>query len=60
MVHKPAATGRERLLAAAAEHIAAHGSSDLTLRGLAADIGTSHRMLIYHFGSKEGLLVDVV
>ncbi len=27
---------------------------------MAASIGTSHRMLIYHFGSKEGLLVAVI
>ena len=33
---------------------------DLSLRELAAGIGTSHRMLIYHFGSKEGLLVAIV
>ena len=55
-----ATTAKERLLAAAAEHIAASGVSDLTLRGLAAGIGSSHRMLIYHFGSKEGLLVEVI
>jgi AcrR family transcriptional regulator len=30
------------------------------LREIAAAIGTSHRMLVYHFGSKEGLLVEVV
>ncbi len=53
-------TARDRLLAAAAEHLAGHGASDLTLRGLAAHIGSSHRMLIYHFGSKEGLLVEVI
>ncbi len=34
--------------------------SELSLRDLAREIGTSHRMLIYHFGSKEGLLVAVV
>ena len=33
---------------------------DLKLRQVAAAIGTSHRMLVYHFGSKEGLLVEVV
>lgn len=53
-------TAKNRLLAAAAEHIAASGVSDLTLRGLAAEIGSSHRMLLYHFGSKEGLLVEVI
>src|SRR5690606_21909192 len=31
-----------------------------SLRGLAEAIGTSHRMLLYHFGSKEELLVAVV
>jgi AcrR family transcriptional regulator len=56
----PAAPPRDRLLAAAVEHILANGLSNLSLRELAAAIGTSHRMLIYHFGSKEGLLVAVI
>jgi len=51
---------RARLLAAAIDHVAAHGVADLSLRGLATALGTSHRMLIYHFGSKEGLLAEVV
>src|SRR3954449_4776723 len=51
---------RERLLAAAMEHVAEHGVGHLSLRALAAALGTSHRMLIYHFGSKEGLLVEVI
>jgi len=51
---------RGKLLNAAIDHIAARGISDLSLRELAAAIGTSHRMLIHHFGSKEGLLVEVV
>ncbi|MEJ3744689.1 TetR/AcrR family transcriptional regulator [Actinomycetes bacterium KLBMP 9797] len=51
---------RQRLLDAAIDHLAAHGLSDLSLRQLAAALGTSHRMLIYHFGSREGLLVEVV
>lgn len=51
---------RDRLLKAAIEYVAAQGVSDLTLRELASAIGTSHRMLIYHFGSKEGLLVAIV
>jgi AcrR family transcriptional regulator len=48
---------RETLLAAALEHVTAHGVGDLSLRALAAELGTSHRMLIYHFGSRDGLLV---
>src|SRR3954464_16088443 len=51
---------RERLLAAAMEHVATHGVGDLSLRGLAAAGGTSHRMLICHFGSRERLLVAVI
>src|SRR5918993_3535982 len=51
---------REPLLAAAFELFARAGVRDLSLRQIAAAIGTSHRMLIYHFGSREGLLVAVV
>jgi AcrR family transcriptional regulator len=51
---------RARLLAAVADHVAAAGVSDLTLRSVAAAVGSSHRMLLYHFGSKEGLLVAVI
>src|SRR6478735_3632174 len=51
---------RERLLNAAIDHIAERGISDLSLRELAAAIGSSHRMLIHHFGGREGLLVAVV
>jgi len=42
------------------EHVARNGVGDLSLRGLAAALGTSHRMLIYHFGSREGLLIEVI
>jgi AcrR family transcriptional regulator len=51
---------RDRLLAATLGYVARHGLADLSLRTLAEAIGTSHRMLIYHFGSKEGLLAEVV
>lgn len=51
---------RGRLLAAAMEYVAEHGVAGLTLRGLAPAVGTSHRMLIYHFGSKTGLLTAIV
>jgi AcrR family transcriptional regulator len=49
-----------RLLEAAIAHIASRGVSDLSLRELAAAIGTSHRMLIHHFGGREGLWVEVI
>jgi AcrR family transcriptional regulator len=51
---------RRRLLDAVVEYAAHNGISDLSLRQLAAALGTSHRMLVYHFGSKEQLLVAVV
>ena len=50
---------RERLLAAAVEQARRGGIADLSLRELAAAIGTSHRMLLYHFGSRDGLLVAI-
>jgi AcrR family transcriptional regulator len=55
----PSSQARDRLLTAAMHHALTAGIGDLSLRELAAAIGTSHRMLIYHFGSREGLLVAV-
>ncbi|TCO26542.1 TetR family transcriptional regulator [Kribbella steppae] len=51
---------RESLLGDAVEHFAKNGIGDASLRSIATSIGTSHRMLIYHFGSREGLLAEVV
>jgi AcrR family transcriptional regulator len=51
---------RQRLLDAAIEYVAGHGITDLSLRRLAEELGTSHRMLIHHFGSKQGLWVAIV
>ena len=61
MVHlvMPTSQARERLLAAAVSYALDTGIADLSLRQLATAIGTSHRMLIYHFGSREGLLAAV-
>jgi AcrR family transcriptional regulator len=53
-------TARDALLDKAMAHVATHGMSDLSLRELAAAIGTSHRMLLYHFGSREGLVAAIV
>jgi AcrR family transcriptional regulator len=61
MVHSSMTTSqaRERLLAAAVGQAMRGGIADLSLRELAAAMGTSHRMLLYHFGSREGLLTAV-
>ncbi|WP_116997598.1 TetR/AcrR family transcriptional regulator [Desertimonas flava] len=53
-------TARERLLAKVVDHLAANGVADASLREIAAAVGTSHRMLLHHFGSREGLLAEVV
>jgi len=53
-------TPRQQLLDAAIAFVADHGLTDLSLRSLAAELGTSHRMLSHHFGSKDGLWVAIV
>jgi AcrR family transcriptional regulator len=50
---------RQRLLEAVLEHLGEHGLRDTTLRGLASAVGSSHRMLSYHFGSRARLLTEV-
>jgi AcrR family transcriptional regulator len=51
---------RRELLAAALAYAAEHNLSDLSLRPLAAAIGSSPRVLLYLFGSKEGLIREVL
>ena len=48
------------MLAAVVEVALAGGIADKSLRAIAEAAGTSHRMLIHHFGSREGLLVEVI
>jgi AcrR family transcriptional regulator len=55
----PGSQAKDRLLAEAVEYALNHGITDLSLREIAAAIGSSHRMLIYHFGSRQGVLVQV-
>ena len=51
---------REELLERVTDHVLAHGLIGLTLRPLAAAVGTSDRMLLYHFGSRDALVSAVV
>jgi AcrR family transcriptional regulator len=51
---------REDLLAQVTDHVLERGLIGLTLRPLAAAVGTSDRMLIYHFESRDGLVSAVV
>ncbi|HEX4433796.1 MAG TPA: TetR/AcrR family transcriptional regulator [Acidimicrobiales bacterium] len=55
-----ASPARQRLLDAVVSHFTEEGLADQSLRHIAEAIGTSHRMLLYHFGSKDGLLLAVV
>jgi len=54
------ATPKQKLLAAVVDAALAGGIADKSLRAIAEAAGTSHRMLIHHFGSREGLLVEVI
>ncbi|MEV0249392.1 TetR/AcrR family transcriptional regulator [Nocardia sp. NPDC050712] len=51
---------RAELLAGVVAYIADHGLAELSLRPLAAELGTSSRMLIHYFGTKEELLVQAL
>lgn len=59
MGRRPQPDIKERLLDACADHALAHGLPD-RLGPLVAATGTSARMLIYHFGTRDALLLDIV
>jgi AcrR family transcriptional regulator len=48
------------LMDALSAHVLAQGLNRASLRPLAAAAGTSDRMLIYHFGSKDGLIAALL
>jgi AcrR family transcriptional regulator len=60
MQRRGAGRRKAQLLDAAIRYLTRHGVADLSLRPLAAAIGTSARLLVFHFGSKERLLRDVL
>jgi AcrR family transcriptional regulator len=51
---------REELLEATARYLLENGVAELSLRPLAAAIGSQARLLVYHFGSKDQLLVEAM
>ncbi|HEX4346013.1 MAG TPA: TetR family transcriptional regulator [Vicinamibacterales bacterium] len=51
---------RDDLLRRVVKAAAAGGLARRSLRDLATRVGTSHRMLIHHFGSRDGLVAAVV
>jgi AcrR family transcriptional regulator len=54
------APARDQLLGRVLTYAAAEGIAGRSLREIAQGVGTSHRMLLYHFGSREGLLAAIV
>lgn len=53
-------TRKAELLDALIAYLLRHGLADLSLRPMAAATGTSARLLIFHFRSKERLLTEVL
>ena len=60
MLRTPDRSPRRQLLDKLVEEFARGGIGDRSLRDVAAAVGTSHRMLLHHFGSREELLIAVV
>jgi AcrR family transcriptional regulator len=60
MARTPDLERRRQLLDALIEEFAAGGIGDRSLRDVAAAVGTSHRMLLHYFGSRDDLLVAIV
>lgn len=54
------ADARSKLLERIMEDVGSKGLADRSLRDLATAVGSSHRMLIFHFGSRAGLVSAVV
>ena len=51
---------RDELASAATDYVLTHGLVGLSLRPLAAALGTSDRMLLYHFAGKDDLVAAVL
>ncbi|MCL9981729.1 MAG: TetR/AcrR family transcriptional regulator [Erythrobacter sp.] len=51
---------KDSLLPLLAQHVLAHGLGQASLRPLAKAAGTSDRMLLYHFGTKEALIAELL
>jgi AcrR family transcriptional regulator len=60
MPRSPDPRRRAELLTAVADYLLDHGLADMSLRPLARSLGTSPRMLLYHFGSKEQLVAEAL
>lgn len=59
-MQRPRSQRREDLLNASIEYLLENGVADLSLRPLAAKIGSKARLLVYHFGSKDALITEAM
>ena len=59
-IARPAGDARRDLLERILQEVAHHGLGDRSLRDIAGAIGSSHRMLHYHFGSRPALVKAIV
>jgi AcrR family transcriptional regulator len=53
-------TRRDEIAQQATDYALEHGLLGLSLRPLAADLGTSDRMLLYHFAGKDDLVATIL
>lgn len=60
MGRRPDPRRKAELLEAVVDYLLRHGLADLTLRPLAKALNTHARMLLYHFGSREQLIIDAL
>jgi AcrR family transcriptional regulator len=60
MARPPDLERRQALLDALVTEFAGRGIGDRSLRDIAEAVGTSHRMLLHHFGSRDELLLAIV
>ncbi|QBB71256.1 TetR/AcrR family transcriptional regulator [Pseudolysobacter antarcticus] len=54
------ANRKQELVENLLDYLLQNGVADLSLRPMAAAVGTSARLLIFHFGSKEKLVAEVL
>ena len=60
MPRPPDEARRQQLLDDLVDAFARGGIGDRSLREVAVEVGTSHRMLLHHFGSRDELLLAIV
>ncbi|MEU8935407.1 TetR/AcrR family transcriptional regulator [Streptomyces sp. NPDC048409] len=60
MPRPPDPAKRREILDQVREYVTLHGVTDLSLRPLAKALGTSDRMLLYYFGTKEQMVSEAL